>query len=442
MEHMPATTIRRTVLEEVRRDLRREEIAFLAGPRQAGKTTIMKIIQDELLATGEKTLFLSLDNEYDRAYFISQQSLLKKVELELGGGPGFVFIDEIQRLEDAGIFLKGIQDMGLPYKFIVSGSGSVDLKAKIKESMLGRKRIYEVVPLSLLEFANFKTGYRYADHLPDFFALEKGRSADLLLEYLNYGGYPRVALETESREKLRVMDEIYQGYISKDIAYLLHVEKIEAYGQLMKTLADQAGKIINYSELAATLGLSLPTVKNYCWYAEETYILRRITPFFRNIRSEISKSPSVYFSDLGFRNYALGVLGNLQRADDLGFAFQNLVYLIIREKVRWSGAQIHFWRTKSKTEIDFVIDTGRSVIPVEVKYKDLVKPSLPRTMDGFVEKYHPPTCLIINKSLQSTVRLRDTEVRFMTIWDLALDAGCLSYEATSNCLEGGRRRPD
>lgn len=442
MEYMPATTIRRTVLEEVRRDLRREEIAFLAGPRQAGKTTIMKIIQDELLATGEKTLFLSLDNEYDRAYFISQQSLLKKVELELGGGPGFVFIDEIQRLEDAGIFLKGIQDMGLPYKFIVSGSGSVDLKAKIKESMLGRKRIYEVVPLSLLEFANFKTGYRYADHLPDFFALEKGRSADLLLEYLNYGGYPRVALETESREKLRVMDEIYQGYISKDIAYLLHVEKIEAYGQLMKTLADQAGKIINYSELAATLGLSLPTVKNYCWYAEETYILRRITPFFRNIRSEISKSPSVYFSDLGFRNYALGVLGNLQRADDLGFAFQNLVYLIIREKVRWSGAQIHFWRTKSKTEIDFVIDTGRSVIPVEVKYKDLVKPSLPRTMDGFVEKYHPPTCLIINKSLQSTVRLRDTEVRFMTIWDLALDAGCLSYEATSNCLEGGRRRPD
>jgi hypothetical protein len=201
------------------------------------------------------------------------------------------------------------------------------------------------------------------------------------------------------------------------------VEKIEAYGQLMRILADQAGKIINYSELSATLGLSLPTVKNYCWYAEETYILRRITPFFRNIRSEISKSPSVYFSDLGFRNYALGLLGNLQRADDFGFVFQNLVYLILREQVRRSGAQIHFWRTKSKTEIDFVIDTGRSVIPVEVKYKDLVKPLLPRAMDGFVEKYRPPYCLIINKSLQSTVRLRDTEVRFMTIWDLVTGAG-------------------
>jgi predicted AAA+ superfamily ATPase len=420
---MFVAAIHRTVLEEIRQDIRREEIAFLVGPRQAGKTTIMKIMQDELLADGEKALFLSLDYEYDRVFFASQQSLLKKVELELGSGPAFVFIDEIQRLENAALFLKGIQDLGLPYKFIVSGSGSVDLKAKIKESMLGRKRVYEVYPLSLLEFVNYKTGYRYADRLPDFFALEKAHSADLLLEYLNYGGYPRVALETESLEKLRVMDEIYQGYISKDIAYLLHVEKIEAFGQLIKTLADQAGKIINYSELAATLGISLPTVKNYCWYAEETYILRRITPFFRNIRSEISKSPSVYFSDLGFRNYALGVLGNLQRPDDLGFAFQNLVYLILREKLRWSSAKIHFWRTKSKTEIDFVIDTGRSIIPIEVKYKDMAKPLHPRTMDGFVEKYCPPYCLIINKSLQSTIRLRDTEVRFMTIWDLVLDAG-------------------
>jgi len=124
---------------------------------------------------------------------------------------------------------------------------------------------------------------------------------------------------------------------------------------------DMAGKIINYSELASTLGISLPTVKNYCWYAEETYILKRITPFFRNIRSEISKSPSVYFSDLGFRNYAIGVLGNLQRTDDLGFAFQNLVYLILREKLRWSGSQIHFWRTKSKTEWDLVLDAGTGI---------------------------------------------------------------------------------
>ena len=418
MNVMVEKIIKRTVLEEIRRDIRREEVAFLIGPRQAGKTTIMKIVQGELAAAGEKTLFLSLDYDHDRAHFSSQQSLRKKIELEIGGGPGFVFLDEIQRREDAGLFLKGMQDLGLPYKFIASGSGSVDLKAKIKESMLGRKRVYEVYPLSLGEFVDFRTGYRYTDRLPDFFALEKIRSEDLLLEYLNYGGYPRVVLEAEAREKLRVMDEIYQGYISRDIAYLLNVEKIDAYGQLVKTLADQAGRIVNYSELAATLGISLPTVRNYCWYAEETYILRRVTPFFRNARTEISKSPSVYFSDLGFRNYALGVLGHVQRPEDLGFAFQNLVYLILREKLRWSGARVHFWRTKSKTEIDFVVDAGRSVIPVEVKYKELAKPAPPRALDGFIEKYRPARCLVVNRSLRATVRPRDTEVRFLTIWDL------------------------
>lgn len=420
--------IQRSILEEIRRDLHREEIALLIGPRQAGKTTIMKILQGELDAAGEKTLFLSLDYDADRPYFASQQTLLKKIELEFGNTPGFVFIDEIQRREDAGVFLKGLQDLGRPCKYIVSGSGSVDLKAKVKESMLGRKRVYEIYPLSLREFVAFRTGYRYADRLPDFFALEKALSAELLLEYLNYGGYPRVVLETAAREKFRVMDEIYQGYITKDIAYLLKVEKIEAYGQLIKTLSDQSGRIINYSELATTLGISLPTVKNYCWYAEETYILKRVTPFFRNIRSEISKSPSVYFTDPGFRNYALGVLGHLQRPDDLGFAFQNLVYLVLREKLRWSGAQIHFWRTKAKTEIDFVVVTGRSTIPIEVKYRELAKPSPPRALDGFAAKYHPARCLVVNRNLRATVHMGGTDVRFISVWDLLLDDSLLKDE--------------
>lgn len=388
----------------------------------------MEILQGELEASGEKTLFLSLDFDRDRAHFASQEILLKKIELETGGGPCFVFLDEIQRRENAGLFLKGMQDLGLPYKIIASGSGGVDLKAKIKESMLGRKRVYEVYPLSLREFVDFRTGYRYSDRLPDFFSLEKSRSEDLLLEYLNYGGYPRLVLETEAREKLRVMDEIYQGYITRDIAYLLNVGKIDAYGQLIKTLADQAGKILNYSELAATLGISVPTVKNYCWYAEETYILRCITPFFRNVRSEISKSPSVYFSDLGFRNHALGSLGRVQRPDDLGFAFQNLVYLILREKLRWSGASIHFWRTKSKAEIDFVIDTGGSVLPVEAKYKEPARPSPPRALEGFAKKYRPARCLVVNRSLTAAARLRDTEVRFLTIWDLLLEEFDLDAE--------------
>jgi predicted AAA+ superfamily ATPase len=110
----------------------------------------------------------------------------------------------------------------------------------------------------------------------------------------------------------------------------------------------------------------------------------------------------------------------LLRPDDFGFVFQNLVYLILREKLRWSNSHIHFWRTRGKAEIDFVLDTGREVIPVEAKFKDMLKPSPPRVFEGFIEKYRPPYCLVVNKNLRETVKIRETEVRFITIWDLLM----------------------
>lgn len=187
---------------------------------------------------------------------------------------------------------------------------------------------------------------------------------------------------------------------------------------MIKILADQIGKLMNYSEISNILGLSLPILKNYLWYAEKTYILQRITPYFRNIRNEISKSPTVYFSDTGLRNYSLGILGQLTRQDDLGFVFQNLVFLILREKLRWSNAEIHYWRSKSGAEIDFVIDPGRKVIPVEVKYRDFSQTVIPRSYNSFIEKYTPERCFVINKNLKTTVNVKKSKVVFFTIWDL------------------------
>ena len=412
------TLIRRQVLEDLRRDLTRTEITFLVGPRQSGKTTMMKVLQEELQRGGDKTLFLSLDFEQDREDFISQQRLIRKIELDIGKERGFVFIDEIQRKEDVGLFLKGIHDMGLPYKFIVSGSGSMDLKAKIRESMVGRKRVFELYPVSLLELVHFRTDYRYENNLQEFFALEGAKLNDLLIEYLNFGGYPRVILETELKEKIRTMDEIYQGYVEKDIAYILKVEKTEAFISLMKVLADQTGRLINYSELSNTLAISLPTLRNYLWYAEKTFILQRITPYFRNARSEISKSPSVYFSDLGLRNHALGIFGRLSRPDDLGFLYQNLVFLVLREKLQRGSAEIHYWRSKSGAEIDFVLDLGREMIPLEVKYRDFPQPVVPRSFGSFIERYHPEKCLVINKNLNTRIGYKGSQILFLTIWDL------------------------
>lgn len=413
--------IQRKLFDELRNHLSQKEISLIVGPRQAGKTTLMLMLKDYLEKRGHSTLFLSLDFESDQHFFTSQRDLINKIQLEVGQRKGFVFADEIQRKENAGLFLKGLYDANLPYKFIVSGSGSLELKEKIHESLVGRKRVFQLNTISFDEFVNLKTEYRYKRKLTGFFDIEKHKRDELLLEYMNFGGYPRVVLESELKEKRRIIDDIYRSYLERDISYLLRVEKTAAFSSLIKVLASQIGRLINYSELSTTLGIALKTVKNYLWYAEKTFIVEKVTPYFRNVRKEITKSPVFYFNDLGLRNYALGLFGNLVMPSEAGFVFQNLVFNILREKLLFTPGKVHFWRTKDKAEVDFIVDLGRKIIPIEVKFKKLKTPTIGRSLRSFIMKYEPKEAWVLNLGLRETIALHNTEIRFLPFYDLIGD---------------------
>lgn len=409
--------IKRKLLDALREHLLKPEITLIVGPRQAGKTTLMKFLEEELKKQGKSTIFLNLDIESDKEYFTSQSKLIKKIELEIGKKKGFVFIDEIQRKEDAGLFLKGIYDMELPYKFILSGSGSVELKEKIKESLAGRKRIFELSTLTFEEFVNYKTDYRYEKHLLDFFSVEETKARELLDEYINFGGYPKVVLEEKFSEKQAEINEIYQSYIERDISYLLGVHKIEAFSRLVKIMAHNSGKLINFSELSKAVGISLKTLKEYLWYLEKTFIIQIVTPFFTNRRKEITKMPLYYFNDLGLMNFASGSFGTIR---DMGFVFQNFFYNLLKEKFKNTPSSIHFWRTKDGAEIDFVVETGRRLIPIEVKYKDMKSPEITRAMRNFIERYKPESGFIVNLSLEHTSVINTTKIRFLPYYKALL----------------------
>ncbi|MCP4681001.1 MAG: ATP-binding protein [Desulfobacterales bacterium] len=410
--------IKRKLLADLVKHLPQREISLIIGPRQSGKTTLMETLKGHVDKKGAKTLYLNLDIEWDRPHFESQSALIKKLELELSNRHGFVFIDEIQRKENAGLFLKGLYDLRLPYKFIVSGSGSLELKEKIQESLVGRKRLFELTTITFEEFINYRTDYKYVGNILQFFEIEKLKGHELLMEYINFGGYPRVVLEPELSEKIHIIDEIYRSVLEKDIAYLLKVDKIEAFNGLIKVLSSQIGNLINYSEVSSTLNISYQTVKKYLWYAQKIFLLDIVTPFARNVRKEIARSPVAYFWDLGLRNYSLGLFGHLNSPSELGFVFENFVFLLLKNQTMPGSAGLHFWRTKDKAEVDFILERGNRVVPVEVKFKSLKKEVIPRSLRSFIEKYEPPEAYLVNLDYTGTHKIGKTTLIFLPFHEL------------------------
>lgn len=411
------TIIKRKLFNEVKEHLNKKEISLIVGPRQVGKTTIMKELKSYLEKEGKKLLFLSLDYEADSIFFNSQEDLLRKIKLELGNEGGFVFIDEIQRKEDAGVFLKGIYDLGLPYKFIISGSGSLELKEKINESLAGRKRDFFMDPVDFEEFVDFKTEYKYNGKFKEFFEVEKQRSFNLLKEYMNFGGYPMVILEEKEEEKRKIIDQIFRSCIEKDISYLLKLDRIDAFILMIKILASQTGQLINYSNLATQTGLSVPSLKKYLWYAEKVFIIRTVQPFFTNKQKEIIKSPIVYFVDLGLRNFSLNMFGRTENNEQMGLIFQNLVYNRINKEIAETLKSVNFWRTRECAKVDFIIRDGLSLVPIEVKFSNLLKPEITRSLRNFINGYKIKEAKVVNLSLDANKKIETTDVKFIPYYD-------------------------
>jgi len=287
----------------------------------------------------------------------------------------------------------------------------MELREKIHESLMGRKRVFELPTVSFREFTNYATEYRYDGRLDEFYSAEKVGVLSLLADYMNFGGYPRVVIEAAQMEKARAIDEIFQSYVDKDIRFL-GVEKIEAFKDLLRLLASQIGNVVNIAELSNTLGLSAATVKNYLWYIEHTFIAAKVSPYSRNVRKEISHSPVWYFTDCGLRNRALNIFGNVPPRDE-GFLFENVVFSLLKEKSREAFGGIRFWRTISGAEVDFVAEIGGALVPIEAKYRSLPRPTVSRSMRSFIGKYSPSRALIVNKDFSHDLSVGKTKVSFI-----------------------------
>ncbi len=409
-----AIHIKRTLYNKASQHLKQPEITLIVGPRQAGKTTLIKQMQNECGALGKQTMYLNLDIESDFSLLRSQDAFLFSLKNHVGDSHAYVFIDEFQRKEDGGRFLKGLYDMGLPYKFIITGSGSMELKERVHESLAGRKHMLEMSTLTFAEYVHHQTAYQFEHDLATYAALYPERAHLYLRNYLTFGGYPKLVLADSIDEKRVVLQEIYSSYLVRDITVLLNIEKTAAFQKLVESLSILDGKLVNISTLSKHIGISMQTVEKYLWYLEKTFAISCVRPFSENPSREINKAYTYYFNDIGLKNLISAQFDLPADRVDLGFDFQNFVFLELRHLVRdRQPLSIHFWRTNDGAEVDFVLKQGKKLIGIECKYVDYTEPEYTRSMRSFIAKYRPDRFYIVNLSYEDTHCIDGVPVTFI-----------------------------
>lgn len=313
----------------------------------------------------------------------------------------YVFIDEIQYLDKPSSFLKQVFDLYPQVKLIVSGSSSFEMKKKFTDRLTGRKRFVEILPLSFSEIRDFQGGF------------QSNETEDKFLEYLLYGGYPRVILRENLLEKRDTLLEIYNDYVRKDIRDLARIPEISAFNNFVGIAASQIGNLVSDTEISGKTGMVRQTVNKYFHLLESTYILSLIRPYSRNPRGEFIKMPKVYFLDTGLRNAVAGGFIADPYRSDIGALAENGVYCELLKNLPpfW---EIYFWRTKQDQEVDFIIHSEEGkIFPVEVKFQNFSLPEVPRSLVSFIEKYKISKGYIITKNFSGEKKVSGAKIIFI-----------------------------
>lgn len=378
----------RKIAKIIKKWMPENEFIILNGARQVGKTSLLKILMQELKNNNisENRIFYLNFEEIQVLEKINQnpENLLDYVINK--NKKNYFFIDEIQYLDNPSNFLKHIYDKySLIIKIIATGSSNLELKAKFQDSLVGRKVSFNILPLDYEEFLIFKN-YNNLDYLDkNNIPLEiKLKYDKLLKEYLIYGGMPAIALQDDVAKKEKLLNEYVDTYINRDIRSIGRIENISKFNSILKILCSQIGNLLNINELSNTINIPRRKIEKYLDLLKHTFVLDIINPYKNNIRSQVSKMPKIFFFDLGIRNSILNNFLDLSsRQNDAGRLFENFVFLELKSSYQ---KNIYFYRTVNKSEIDFIIEKNNKLSLIEVKYKSLNKQIDTRVIANFINR--------------------------------------------------------
>ncbi len=361
-------------------------IVVVKGPRRAGKTTLLKHLKEKTGGT-----YIDMTDERWAKRFEADPLSFSKLKQPL-------FIDEIGEVKNAGKALKVLYDSEKP-KMVVSGSGAFEVKENIGGKLVGRAVYIELLPLSFKEFLLWKD--------KEFFSwyFESKKDVDLRVmneyyeEYVRYGGYPEVFFE---EEKEFVIKNIIETQMERDIFRFFDIRDREQFREVMKKLATNVGGILNIN----SLNISNRTAWRYISSLNMEYILELLSPYHKNLLTEIRKSKKIYFYDMGILNYLSE--GRLSKGQER----ENFVFLSLID--RFGKERIRYWRTQGGAEVDFVVvEKGKPILGIEVKssYKRS------RAMMSFLSSYNLDKGIIVS-DVRKKVRRGEKEIEYKMPWDI------------------------
>jgi len=404
----------RKLKERILRFLDRREIIGVRGARQTGKTTLLKMLYNDI--EGSK-IFINLDlPRYRRALEENPLDFVKRFK---GTEKLFLFLDEVQRVENGGEILKIIYDEYPNVKIFISGSSSLELKTNILPFLVGRLFIFELYTFNFEEFLTArdkglaKIFRDKKDSVKRFLYsgedVEEPSFSDEFLElwkeYVIFGGYPEVVKTTDIEEKSMILRSIFELYLEKDITSFFRITDYKKFEDLVRFLAFKISNMIAISSIASDLNISYKEVEKYLTILEHTYIIKLLRPFYRNLVTEIKKSPKIYFMDLGLRNTVINNFIPFDNRVDKGELSENYVFReLITDFNEW---KIHYWRTTGKAEVDFVLEREDEIIPLEVK---LGGNRLGKSFYSFIKAYKPDKGIIISLNKFQKKKLNNTRL--------------------------------
>ncbi|MBN1626965.1 MAG: ATP-binding protein [Deltaproteobacteria bacterium] len=447
---LPADIVERDIHWRAAGFLKEKEIITFLGLRQTGKSTLTFQLINHLLEQGisPDDIFYFTFDDLSLRYELSAsfENFIKIVERFLGeeieGRKGlvYIFIDEVQKLPGFVEHIKALYDLKLPIKWILTGSSSLELKVQLKESLAGRVLSLSVLPFSEAEI--FKghgftppdkkniRDFLFGNAEPDVKRLRKFQAAIMphkqnIRKYFDecmiFGGLPAIALAVDREKKQILLNNYRDAYLDQDIRNLVKEDKLWVYQKVMELLSSRTGDLLNYSNIASQLEVTVDTIKRYSELLEKTFILKKLTTYSKNVRSEILKTPKIYFTDLGIRNSLLGLTGisQLEKLNQYGIVFENAIVQRLNAALPLAGheARLHYWRTKTKEEVDIVIRTSDRLLPVEIKSDKKIQARHLKGIKSFLMKEKEKAGVLIGRFEDAAILEEgETKIYLLPYW--------------------------